>query len=118
MSHKSLFRKFFRLFANGKSVVSSKNISKAEAINLQQEYIAESCVKNADSLPPYLEIFKQLDSPKNEIFSAALYYLQQIALNEGRYKADIIKSLQDKCQSKKFSEEKIQQITEMLGNIE
>ena len=118
MSHKSLFKKFFSLFANGNSVVSSKNISKAEAINLQQEYIAESCVQNADFLPPYLEIFKQLDSPKNEIFSAALYYLGQIASNEGRYRADIIKSLQDMCQNKKYSEEKIRLITEMLGHIE
>lgn len=118
MSQKSLFKKFFSLFANNKAVVTSKNISKAEAINLQQEYIADNHAQNTDFLPPYLDILKQLDAPKPEVFTAALYYLGQIANNESHHKANIIESLTAKSKEKKLPEDRKQQILQMLETIE
>lgn len=117
MSHKSLFKKFFSLFANETSVVKSKNISEAQAINLQQEYIAESCAKNAAFLPPYLEILKQTDSPKDEVFIAALYYLEQIACNESRYKENITQYLEEKTKSRKVAAERKNLILQALERI-
>ncbi|MBO6282064.1 MAG: hypothetical protein J6N49_06000 [Alphaproteobacteria bacterium] len=117
MSKKSLFKNFFSLFADKKSVVVSKNISKAEAINLQQEYIADSHAQNTDFLPPYLDILKQLDDPKPEIFTAALYYLGQIARNESHHRAGIIEKLTAKSNDKKLSDEQKKQILQLLDTI-
>lgn len=106
MSHRSLFKKFFNLFTKNTSVVNSKNISETEAINLQHEYMAGNCNADNHVLPPYIDILKQLDAPKYEVFSAALYYLEQIAQNESRYKADILRDLVAYSQKKKADKER------------
>ena len=107
MSQKSLFENIKGLFANisGKTE-KNKNISKVEAIDLQKQYISDNCIAGANSYPPYIEILKQLDSPKIEVFQAALYYLTNIASNENKYKNDITEKIAAKSQQKNISEER------------
>ncbi len=103
-----------RLFVASKG----KDISKTEAINLQQKYIADNCSRRMNSYPPYLEIAKQLDSPKLQIFNAALYYLEQIANNESDYSAEIVNLLTIKSKLKKMTSERRGLILQTLEKIE
>ena len=114
MPTQSLFKKFMHLFVASKG----GDISKSEAITLQQKYIADSCSRNINSYPPYLEIIKQLDSPKREVFNAALYYLEQIANNESDYSAEIVNLLTIKSKLKKMTPERKSLILQTIGKIE
>ncbi|MBR1841091.1 MAG: hypothetical protein IJ778_03070 [Alphaproteobacteria bacterium] len=113
MATQSLFKKFMHLFVDSKG----NDISKSEAINLQQKYIADSCSRSMSSYPPYLEIAKQLDSPKLQIFNAALYYLEQIANNESDYSAEIVNLLTIKSKLKKMTPERRGLILQTLDKI-
>ena len=114
MATQSLFKKFMHLFVASKG----NDISKSEAINLQQKYIADSCSRSISSYPPYLEIVKQLDSPKLQIFNAALYYLEQIAGNESDYSAEIVNLLTIKSKLKKMSPDRKSLILQTIGKID
>ena len=59
-----------------------RDISAPEAVNLQKQYIADFCAAGALYTEPYVEIAKQLLSPQDEVFRAAVYYLQKIAQNQ------------------------------------
>ena len=113
MANQSLFKKFMHLFVASKG----NDISKSEAITLQQKYIADSCSRNISAYPPYLEIVKQLDSPKLQIFNAALYYLEQIANNESDYSAEIVNLLTIKSKLKKMTPERKGLIAQTLDKI-
>ena len=69
------------IFPSKKKSVS-KNLSPQKAIELQKEYIKSRCDENTPSIEPYIEVAKQLFAPKAEVFAAAVYYLEQIALNK------------------------------------
>ena len=45
--------------------------------------------------PPYLDIAEQLQVDDDQIFRAAVYNLTNIAVNEERYAAEIIKALEE-----------------------
>ena len=113
----SLFRKFLRIFIAGKRKAFGKNISAVEAINIQSEYYSASC--SDDKLPdyPYVEIAKQLSSPKPEIFNAALYYLHQIAVNEPKNRAKIVDLLESITKNTKLNDEYKKQIMETVKKI-
>jgi len=113
----SLFRKFLRIFIAGKRKAFGRNISAVEAINIQSEYSSASC--SDDKLPgyPYVEIAKQLSSPKPEIFNAALYYLHRIAVNEPKIRGKIVDLLESIAKNTKLSDENKKQITETVAKI-
>ncbi|MBQ9271024.1 MAG: hypothetical protein IJ218_02000 [Alphaproteobacteria bacterium] len=93
MAQKSLFKKFMGLFWKQTSKPNGNNLSAREAINLQNAYIASGCIADTPITPPYSEILRQLESPAPEIYSAAIYYLQKIALNEPQQRNNILQGL-------------------------
>ena len=103
MSKKSLFKKIIDLFNVKQHGHFGRNISVGEAIDIQDAYVSASY--NDDKLPdsPYAEIAKQLSSPKQEVFEAALYYLHRIAVNEKKNRLRIAGLLESICNESKIN---------------
>ena len=117
MIKKSVFKKFLGIFIAHKKKAFGKNISVNEAVNIQNEYTSSRC--DAEKLPayPYVEIAKQLASPKSEIFNAALYYMQKIAMNEPRVKLRIIDLLESISQDTKIDEQRKAQVLQTIEKL-
>ena len=102
MNKRSLFRKIITVLNVGRRHKFGKNISVGEAIDIQNTYTSSVC--RDDKLPdsPYVEIAKQLNSPKKEVFDAALYYLHRIAVNEPKNRQKIAELLESICRESKL----------------
>ena len=71
-------------------------ISEDIAKKIQKSAYDLSHLKQKDIItPPYLDIAEQLQVDDDQIFRAAVYNLTNIAVNEERYAAEIIKALED-----------------------
>lgn len=92
MKKQSLFSSFLNLFY--KNNHANSYISAKQAISLQKEYMSIRCSVDSPESAPYIEIIKQLDSDKIEIFNAALYYLEKISMQEVEQKEAIIRMLE------------------------
>ena len=103
MIKKSIFKKFLGIFIAHKKKAFGKNISVNEALNIQNEYASGHC--EDEKLPgyPYVEIAKQLASPKEEVFNAALYYMQRIAVNEPKNMGRIVDLLESISQDTRIN---------------
>ena len=117
MNKKSLLRSLVLLFRKRRRKLRGKNISAAEAINIQNEYMSVSCPIDAPITPPYIEIAKQLNSPKPEVFAAALYYLEKIAINEKSHSGAIIDLLQDFSVNEKLPQSQKTMIMQTIERI-
>ncbi|MBQ8481060.1 MAG: hypothetical protein IJ532_00815 [Alphaproteobacteria bacterium] len=117
MAQKSIFEKFFNIFMTDKDKAFGKNISINEALNIQNDYAANQC--DNDKLPgfPYVEIAKQLAYPKQEIFDAALYYMQRIAVNEPKIKNRIVDLLESISNDTKIEDDRKLLISQAIKNI-
>lgn len=118
MAQKSLFGKFMNLFSKPSKKSGGSTLSASQAIHMQNAYIEASCSIDMQPLPPYPEIVKQLYSPKEEVFSAALYYLHKIANNEPTQTQGITEEL-NKCLSakNKIPPQHKEQIAQILADI-
>lgn len=117
MIKKSIFKKFLKIFIADKNKAFGKNISVNEALNIQNDYAANQC--DNDKLPgfPYVEIAKQLASPKQEIFDAALYYMRRIALNEPKIRGRIADLLESISNDTKINEARKSLIEQTIKSI-
>ena len=117
MIKKSIFKKFLNIFIANKNKAFGKNISVNEALNIQNDYAASRC--DNDKLPgfPYVEIAKQLASPKQEIFDAALYYMQRIAANEPKIKNRIVDLLESISNDTKINEARKSMISQVVKSL-
>lgn len=117
MNKKSLFRKIITILNVGRRHKFGKNISVDEAINIQNTYTSSVC--RDDKLPdaPYVEIAKQLNSPKKEVFDAALYYLHRIAVNEPKNRQRITDLLESICRESKMSAADKSLVLQTVENI-
>ena len=71
-------------------------ISEDIAKKIQKSAYDLSHLKQKDIItPPYLDIAEQLQVDDDQIFRAAVYNLTNIAVNEERYAAEIIKALEE-----------------------
>lgn len=93
MAQKSLLEKFADLFHKQHKLGGSR-LSAAKAIDLQKAYAMADCIADSPISATYPEIIKQLYSAKTEVVTAALYYLQKIALNESAQTAKILEDLE------------------------
>ncbi len=100
MAKKSLFNKFINLFSKPRGEKAQNTLSASQALNRQYAYITADNFVDSSLTPPYSEIVKQLYSSKDEIFAAALYYLQKIAANEPNQTESILAEL-SACLSRK-----------------
>ena len=118
MTEKSFFNNFMNLFSIKHKKSGVQNISAGKAINLQNAYISATQHLTDTETFPYTEIVKQLYSPKEEIFAAALYYLKKIAKNEPDEVPDILSEL-NVCLSKKkkMSPLNTEQIKQTIADI-
>lgn len=119
MAQKSLFNKFIGLFSKKNEQLGGSTLSANAARNAQRNYISADNTDDLLPLPPYLEIVKQLHSPKEEVFSAALYYLQKIAANEPDEVAGIVEALNDclKAKNKTITPQHREQIEQTAAAI-
>lgn len=119
MAQKSLFNKFVGLFSKKNKQLGGSTLSASAARHVQRNYISADNTDDLLPLPPYLEIAKQLYSPKTEVFSAALYYLQKIAVNEPDEAAGIVKALNDclKSKNKTITPQHREQIAQAAADI-
>ena len=103
MSAKSFLSKIFSL---NRKKSKLKDISAQKALLLQKDYI-DNLSKSKSELftPPFMEIAKQLNSEKQEIFRAAVFYLVNIAKNETQYTADILQILNTELKKKHSSDD-------------
>lgn len=117
MIEKSIFKKFLNIFIANKNKAFGKNISVNEALNIQNDYATSRC--DNGKLPgfPYVEIAKQLASPKQEIFDAALYYMQRIAVNEPKIKNRIIDLLESISNDTKINDVRKSLIQQTIESI-
>ena len=75
---------------------SKKNfVSTKQAAEIQKKYIEDTCTVGEKNILPYLEVARQLDNTKPEIFNASLYYLEKIAINHPQIKTQILEILSD-----------------------
>lgn len=93
MAPESLFYKFTGLINYKNKKNGGSTLSANQALDAQRDYVSADDDIDLSQLPPYLEIVKQLYSPKTEILVAALYYLQKIAANESDEAAGILAAL-------------------------
>lgn len=71
-------------------------ISEDIAKKIQKSAYDLSHLKQKDIItPPYLDIVEQLQVDDDQIFRAAVYNLTNIAVNEERHAAEIIKALEE-----------------------
>lgn len=117
MAQKSLFNSFLNLFVPNSGTRGNRNISADKAISLQNEYIAESEADYINTRPPYVDIISQLRSNKNEVLSAAAYYLSRISHNEPSYTDEIIIELNGLLKQSRVSLENKQIIKNLIQNI-
>lgn len=117
MTKKSVLKNFLKIFRSSKSKGFGKSISVNEAIDIQNAYIASACQDDGLIEAPYVEIAKQLISPKKEVFEAALYYLQKIALNSANKKDEIVDLLENIVQNDKIKEDCKQLILQTIDKI-
>lgn len=118
MTQKSLFGKFIGLFLKPNKKSGGSTLSASQALNLQNAYISDKHLPDTHELPSYAKIVKQLYSLKPEIFNAALYYLQKIALNEPEETEDILSALKLCLSPKsKISAQNKNQIEQTIKNI-
>ena len=94
-----------------------KNISVNEALSIQNDYTTNQCYNEKLPSFPYVEIAKQLASPKQEIFDAALYYMKRIAINEPNIKNRIIDLLESISNDTEISGTKKTCILETIKSI-
>ena len=118
MAKKSFFNNFMGLFSLKNKKSGTRNISAGKAIDLQNAYISSTQNQTEVEMLPYGEIIKQLYSPKEEVFTASLYYLKKIAENEPDEVQDILSEL-NTCLSKKnkLPSQNIQQIELTINDI-
>lgn len=75
---------------------SKKNfVSTKQAAEIQKRYIEDTCTVGEKNVLPYLEVARQLNNTKPEIFKASLYYLEKIAINHPQMKKEILEALQE-----------------------
>ncbi|MBR1825364.1 MAG: hypothetical protein IJ770_02125 [Alphaproteobacteria bacterium] len=118
MTQESLFGKFMSLFSKPAVKHGGSTLSAAEAINMQNNYIAAICPTDMPISSPYPEIVKQLYSAKQEVFQAALYYLQKIAHNEPEQAHNISDELSRCISAKnKISQKNKELIVQAIANI-
>ena len=103
------------VFGHG-SLEKKSKISPKDAQKIQKEYIS-FCQKNSDFCQPYVEIAKQLFSPKTEIFSAAVYYLQKIACNNPQDREPIMLLLENYASQHAVKSEDKNLINEAIATI-
>ena len=94
MKENSFIEKMLNFVFGQRSEKKKSKISPKDAHKIQKEY-KSSCQENCDFSQPYVEIAKQLFSPKTEIFTAAVYYLQKIAQNNQQDRRAIIALLEN-----------------------
>ncbi|MBR3501601.1 MAG: hypothetical protein IKO06_01710 [Alphaproteobacteria bacterium] len=117
MNKKDLLKSLMFLFKKKRRKSHGKNISAAEAIDIQNKYMNISCPIDAPIAPPYVEIAKQLYSPKQEVFVAALFYLEQIALNEKSHNSAIVGLLQKFSVDEKLPQSQKTMVMQTLERI-
>lgn len=103
MKKLSFLKKLINVVADKKE--RGSKISAQDAASVQQNYI-ENKIENFDTCtPPYLQIAKQLDVKKPEIFRAAVHYLVLIAQNQPKYYNDIVQIIQKYNKKSRISAE-------------
>ena len=117
MGKQSLFKSFLNLFYRKKQKPFGKNISIAEAINIQNAYMAQQCRQSEPNVPTYLTIGQQLFSPKKEVVMSALYYLYRIAENETSETNEILHLLEDSLNNPQLLQEHKPLIFETISKI-
>lgn len=117
MPKHSIFNNFLAMFSklSGKK---NENLSATQALTQQAEYVAQKCNTDLTDVEPYLQIALQLTSPKQEVFDAALYYLQKIAINNTKLASDIIELLKHFSGEHHLSQQNYASILQTIHNIE
>ena len=119
MAEKSFFKNILNVIVAASGKKSVKNLSAQQAISLQKNYIESLKTKKNDlCTPPYIEIAKQLTSDKSEVFRAAVWYLNEIANNESRYKVPIVSILRNYSEKSKRSKEDLDYLNSFLYLLE
>lgn len=118
MRKNSLWKKIVELFAVEKHSKFGKSISPEEAAELQLAYISSHCVDKKLPDDPYFEIAKHLTSSREEIFEAALYYLQRIAVNQHKNRTKIVEMLYSISHDVKLPSNNKSLILQTIKNIE
>lgn len=118
MAKQSTVKEFLKFLFGERKETEKKDISAQTAILLQKEYIDNlEKDKTSEYTPPYLEIAKQLNNNKPEIFRAAVYYLAEIAKNERRYISPVINILQECKKTKKCTPEDLNYLNFHLNKL-
>ena len=90
-------------------------ISESIAKKIQKSAYELSHLRQKDIVsPPYLDIVEQLQVSDNQIFRAAVYNLTNIAINEERYAAEIIKALEEAAFQCNRTKEQIDYVREKI----
>jgi len=118
MLKKSLLRKIVSIFAVKKRKNFGKNISVNEALDIQNSYTNGVCKEGDVPDLPYVEIAKQLNSPQEEVFEAALYYLRRIAENGGKNRYRVAEFLKSVCKEGSISENDKRSIMQLVEKLE
>lgn len=101
----SLIKNMINMVFKNKESKKVKNLKPSKARIMQKKYLEQTCDDGSISSAAYTEIAKQLEHQKSEIFKAAVFYLEQIALNENKLSADILTILQNYNAVNKRSQE-------------
>ena len=115
MEQRTLLKGFAKLF--GKSTEDRRNISASKAISLQQEYIAEAGETGEICQQTYMTILPQVDDKREEISSAALFYLEKISSNFPQYAEDIVHLLEERQKKNRLNEVKAQRFAQTIAVI-
>lgn len=90
------------------------DISPKEAAEIQhQSFLEEAKISEKSCTPPYLQIAKQLESNKIQVFEAAVFYLTTIASLETKYKKPIMHILNSYIEENPTLKERVAYIEKM-----
>lgn len=105
MNKRSFIKNMLNFLFLGHRKHIAANIAPAKARKIQKNYLINKCETETPYSQPYVEIAKQIFSSKAEVSRAAIFYLQQIALNEDTSAEPILAILQSYNESPKCNKE-------------
>lgn len=117
MNQKSFIKNLLRFIFRHQIRSKVKALTPHEAVVLQKEYVAQKCDIEAPYTEPYVVLAQQLFDSKAEVFRAAAYYLEQIALNKPDAATPILAVLQNYAANNPRSEEDKKLLNEAIEAI-
>lgn len=117
MKQKSFIKNLLRFIFRHQIRSKVKALTPHEAVVLQKEYVAQKCDIEAPYTEPYVVLAQQLFDSKAEVFRAAVYYLEQIALNKQDSATPILAVLQNYADKNSRSEQDRQLLSKAIEAI-